>query len=115
MRVRQGIEVASPGKWTGIEMKKGMVWVVFGALAIGWCGCESIELALQQRQAYLEAVDRNDVDEVRDLLADGVDVNTTDTKGRTAMKIASCRGHAAMATMLGDHGGKLKIRRPGGG
>ena len=97
-------------------MSKKIVWIAAVTLtSLVWCGCDSMELVYQQRQAYLEAVQRNDVCEVRHHLANGVDVNTIDVRGRTATKIASCQGHDELVTLLQANGGKLKIRRPGGG
>ncbi|KAK2990337.1 hypothetical protein RJ640_003609, partial [Escallonia rubra] len=43
---------------------------------------------------------RGDVEGVQDLIDDGVDVNSIDLDGRTALHIAACEGHVEVATLL---------------
>ncbi|XP_051118291.1 integrin-linked protein kinase 1-like [Andrographis paniculata] len=43
---------------------------------------------------------KGDVDGVSDLLDDGVDVNSIDLDGRTALHVASCEGHADVVQLL---------------
>lgn len=43
---------------------------------------------------------KNDVSGVQDLLDDGVDVNSIDLDGRTALHIAACEGHVDMVNLL---------------
>ncbi|XP_042008009.1 integrin-linked protein kinase 1-like [Salvia splendens] len=43
---------------------------------------------------------KGDVDGVRDLLDEGIDVNSIDLDGRTALHIAACEGHVEVARLL---------------
>lgn len=43
---------------------------------------------------------RGDVKGVEDLLNEGIDVNSIDLDGRTALHIAACEGHAEVARLL---------------
>lgn len=43
---------------------------------------------------------RGDVKGVEDLLNEGIDVNSIDLDGRTALHIAACEGHVDVATLL---------------
>lgn len=43
---------------------------------------------------------KNDVQGVKELLDDGVDVNSIDLDGRTALHIAACEGHVEVVQLL---------------
>lgn len=64
-------------------------WLLFGGLAIAAAG-----------DGLVEAVKRGDPAAVRALLADGVDVNTTEPDGATALHWAAYRDNLALADVL---------------
>jgi len=56
-----------------------------------------------------DAVRRGDVDIVRDLLSRGIDPNTRDRHGQTALMLAAQAGHLALVQLLIDHGCHLNV------
>jgi ankyrin repeat protein len=58
----------------------------------------------------LAAVDANQAAEVRALLAQGIDVNTTDRDGNTLLARAAQRGHREVATLLVSSGARIETR-----
>ena len=56
----------------------------------------------------ITASKENDVDAVKSLLAKGVDVNTKDSKGMSALRHAALWGHAEITRLLLDKGADLK-------
>ena len=56
-----------------------------------------------------DAVRRGDADIVRDLLSRGIDPNTRDRHGQTALMLAAQAGHLALVQLLIDHGCHLNV------
>jgi ankyrin repeat protein len=53
---------------------------------------------------------RGDVSGVEDLLDDGVDVNSIDLDGRTALHIAACEGHVDVVNLLLSRNANIDAR-----
>ena len=56
-----------------------------------------------------DAVQRGDADIVRDLLSRGIDPNTRDRHGQTALMLAAQAGHLGLVQLLIDHGCHLNV------
>ncbi|KAJ4977464.1 hypothetical protein NE237_002570 [Protea cynaroides] len=57
--------------------------------------------SIQGREiGILEATENGKIDTVYDLIRQGVDMNSTDADGRTALHVAVCRGHPEMVKIL---------------
>ncbi len=61
----------------------------------------------------MKAVQKNDVERVRALIADGVDVNELDPNGDAPLVMAAYLGHAAIVKLLLDAGADLSAVDPG--
>jgi uncharacterized protein len=59
--------------------------------------------------AFEQAVTREDVGAVRELLALGADVDARDRYGQTALMLAAHRGHLELVMLLVDHGAGLDV------
>lgn len=55
---------------------------------------------LDSTMQLLFMASRGDAKEVEDLLDDGIDVNSIDLDGRTALHIAACEGHVDVVKLL---------------
>ena len=58
---------------------------------------------------WADAVTRGDSDAVRDLLRRGVDVDTRDRHGQTALMLAAHAGHRDVVAVLVEHGAALDV------
>jgi uncharacterized protein len=56
-----------------------------------------------------DGVRRGDADIVRDLLSRGIDPNTRDRHGQTALMLAAQAGHLRLVQLLIDHGCHLNV------
>lgn len=59
--------------------------------------------------ALVEAARYGDIDEVRELLAQGLHFNSQDTQGRTALHMAAANGHMDVVQYLISHGADVNI------
>ena len=59
---------------------------------------------------YLDAVHRGDLEAVKQSLHQGVDVDARDSRGRTALLIATYRNHLEIADLLIDSGADVNAR-----
>ena len=64
--------------------------------------------------ALVTAVEKNDVEGVRDLLAQGADVNETDECGNSGLIIAVSNGYLEMMQLLLKAGADVKARNDAG-
>jgi uncharacterized protein len=58
----------------------------------------------------LDAARDGRVEDLRQLLAAGADVNAIDARGKTALMVASCRGHTEIVTALIAAGAEVNAR-----
>lgn len=68
----------------------------------------------QAYEAFLRAVEDGDAKVVADYLGKGMDPNTPDKGGHTALMIASRLGHENLVTLLVDRKADLTLRSPQG-
>ena len=66
---------------------------------------------VEQWQAWFKAVDYNDISQVQLLLTQGINVNSTDHHGCTALHIAAYRDHQDIAELLLKHGADTDCKR----
>ena len=76
-------------------------------LVVVGCSGETPPAAAPDPAALVRAASRGDADEVRRLLDAGVDPNSADGSGRTAVTHAAYGGHAAVVRLLVDAGADL--------
>lgn len=55
------------------------------------------------------AIRHGDLDQVRTLMAAGMDINSKDRYGQTGLMVASIRGHTEVVRSLIDHGAELNV------
>ena len=60
-------------------------------------------------QAWADAAKTGDVDAARRMLETGVNVNTQNRYGQTALMVAACHGHTTLAELLIAHGANLNV------
>jgi ankyrin repeat protein len=87
------------------------------AFAFCWCICVSCQKAdaqhpkatvHQQSAARLfAAIEQDNIAGARELLAQGLDANSSDDQGRTAMMIAASRANIPLCRLLLEHGAEL--------
>lgn len=63
--------------------------------------------------ALMDAVHRNDANKVKQLIAQGVDVNQTDSKGDAPLIIAAYEGYAEVTRLLLEAGADVGALDPG--
>lgn len=78
-------------------------------ISSGWL---ALAPAAQQQSAFLDAVLSGDIEAVQALLEQGVNVDTTDEVGRTALFIAIEAGHNDVAQLLVESGADVNARDP---
>nr|NGX31947.1 hypothetical protein [Chlamydiota bacterium] len=96
-------------------MKKIMVGClgIFVGIAFSVCAMEKITQDQQAKlnKAFIEAVKKNEVEEVKQLLDNGVDVDLHDQySGQTALIIAAQKGYVASVKMLLDKGANAGLK-----
>ena len=66
----------------------------------------------ERRQAFLHAIETGNISDARRHLDDGVDVNTENQRGQTALQIAAAKGNKPMVDLLLASGGKGLTANP---
>ena len=68
---------------------------------------DDVERPINPEVRPMYSANEGDLDEIRELLNFGVNVNFKDKDGRTAFHIAACNGLTNVISLLLDHGSKL--------
>jgi len=97
------------------EAKVGVARVAVGLLGMLTVGLVVYQVAdVSQRKVLVEAIGKNDVKKVQELLRNGVDVNAKDSTGFPALLNAAEWGRVEIVNLLLDNGANVNTKIDGG-
>ena len=68
---------------------------------------DDVERPIDPEVRLMYSVNEGDLDEIKELLDSGVNVNFKDSDGRTALHVAACNGLTDVVSLLPDRGSEL--------